>query len=204
MPDDDAQEDASPATHDDAVHDDAVRDDAWQSLIDEERARDAVRARTQRRVLRGLDVTEAGLIGTLWNLAEARGGVVVHTTAGRSVQGALTTVGADFVTIVGERRVTHVPLRALATLRPDPTVRHGEAAGVREQPTDVPLRDVLAEAATDRTAVSLVLRGVDSPINGTLTAAGRDVLTLAPDDRGRERLYVSLESVLEVVLFGSG
>ena len=174
------------------------------ALVDETRVRLAAQERARRRHLRELDLAEAGLLGTLWDLAEAQASVVVNTAAGRTVQGTLTTVGADFCSVRTARGVTHLPLEGIAALRPGPADRRRAATGVREQPTEVTLHDILAELAVERSTVMLSIQGLDQPVTATLAATGRDVLTLLPTEEGDEPLYVPLASLCEVAVFGSG
>ena len=172
------------------------------------RADDAAGARTRERWLRHQAEEEALFAGVALDLAESGAGVGIRTTAGRALHGRIMAVARDFCVLRQDSgTVTLVALHAVATLRPEPGYRAGEAASDRAAPVRAGLADVLAALAGDRPRVRLVAEGASEGVTGELRSVGADVATVrlegaAPGGGDGRTVYVRLESVREVTLLG--
>lgn len=173
----------------------AARLDAW---VAEARVDEAARARGRERWMLELAEQEATLGGVLLERAERAEPVVVRTLAGRTHQGEVDLVGADFVALRVVEGVLLVPQAAIALVRGAPG-RTGPvgAQGLR---SEVYLGAVLRELAADREAVLVVLADGAEAVRGVLQGAGDDVLALRVDGDPPARVHVPLAAVGEVLL----
>lgn len=174
--------------------------DPLVELLDEGRAGERAAARARERALRQVAEEEAGLAGTLVDLAERGSGVAVRTEAGRTHHGALVAVGSDYCVVRAESGAeVHLRLAAIATVRPHPGERHVAAAGDRRPASDLRLLEVLGRMAHDRMRMTLVTRGGDVVV-GQLLAVGADVVSVRLDGGAAEPCYVAAGAILEAVL----
>lgn len=175
--------------------------DRLAAFLDEERADEAVRARGRERWARQVATEAATFAATMVDLAEQHERVTLTTAAGRTHQGELRAVGADFLhleTAAGAQ--VYVRTDAVAAVRPAHGIRRGEAAGERDTTTAATLHEVLALAVGDRPRVH-VHSGAAEPLGGELRAVGDDVLSLRLDE-ARATVYVRLAAVTAVALVG--
>lgn len=168
---------------DDAAHDAALRERG------EARGRDAHAARL------------ASWVGTLRDLAERRLPVVLSVTGGRRHRGSLVGVATDHLALQApDGRLVLIALDTVRLLRPEPGRRVGTAMGDREVPVDRTLADALDRFADACAPVTLVLRDVVEPLDGTPLAVGEDVLTLRTSSVGTA--FVPLAAVAELIITG--
>lgn len=173
--------------------------DPLVELLDEGRAGEGAAARARERALRQVAEEEAGLAGTLVDLAERGSAVAVRTDGGRTHHGALVAVGSDYCVVRAESGAeVHLRLAAVATVRPHPGERHVAAAGDR-RPSDLRLLEVLGRVAHHRMRVTLVTRGGDVVV-GRLLAVGADVVSVRLDGGAAEPCYVAAGAIIEAVL----
>ncbi len=167
----------------------------------ETRDEDAARSRAQERWLHQQAVEDARFAGLLLDLAERGSTVVIGTTAGPVLRGRLVAVATDFAVLGhdgGQR--TFVALRAVATVRPEPGRRQGEAVADRSAPVDATWHDVLGGLAVDRPRVHVVSAGGAGAVVGELWAMGADVVTLRLDGQPRPTVYLRAEAVSHVTV----
>jgi hypothetical protein len=168
-----------------------VPPDPFADLVDRARADEARRTRSRQRWLRQQAEEDAGLVGTLVDLAEAGLAVTVQTTSGRTHHGVLAAVATDFVVLGG----VVVPTAAIALLRAAAT-----PTGDRPPPVELGLRELLAGASGHRPRVRVGVAGTDQPLVGELRAVGVDVVTIALDGERRHLCLVPLQSLTELAL----
>jgi hypothetical protein len=174
-------------------------DDPFVDLVDEARHGEAVRSRTRRRWLDQQRVDEGSVVGTLLDLADQAGTVVVRTASGRVHHGWIGEVGEDHCLLETTSCVTViVALAALASVRPRHLDGREPAVGDRRPATGRTLRDQLQRLAWSRPRVVLATRGVSEAVRGVLVAVGRDVVTLELDGDGP--CFVPVASVAEVAV----
>lgn len=174
--------------------------DPLVELLDEGRAGEGVAARGRERALRQVAEEEAGLAGTLVDLAERGSAVAVRTEAGRAHHGVAVAVGSDYCVVRADTGAeVHLHLSAIATVRPHPGERHVAAAGDRRAPFDLRLLEVLGRAAAERNRVTLVTRGGDV-VAGRLLAVGADVVSVRLDGGATEPCYVAAAAITEAVV----
>lgn len=167
----------------------------------EARVGSAAQSRVRERWLRQQAVEDARFAGLALDLAERRAGVVVGTTGGRSLRGRIAAVGRDFCLVRSEAgQASFVALSAVASLRPEPGGRAGDAASDRSATQSTTLVEVLSLLAADRPRVRVVLVGGEV-VAGELRAVGDDVVTLRLDG-GPAAVYVRTAAVTEVALVG--
>lgn len=163
----------------------------------------AARARTRERWLRQAAEEDARFAGLALDLSEARAGVAVRLTGGRTLHGHIAAVATDFCVLRhGDGAATLVAFAAIATLRPDPGFRAGRAASERGAPVEATLADVLLGLAADRPRVRLVVDGGGEAVVGELRSVGTDVATIRLDGEQGGTVYVQMGAVREVTLLG--
>lgn len=175
-----------------------------QALLDLSRADDAVKARIRERWLRRQASEDATFPAVLADLSQRGLSVSLRTSGGRTHQGVVVAVGEDFCTVRTVAGVdVHIALRAVAAVRPQAGFRLPAAADApaAARGTELDLVGLLARALADRPRVHLAV-GAGDPISGELEAVGADIATLRLDDG--QRIYVALESVLELSFLASG
>ena len=168
----------------------------------DERAGEAARSRMQERWLRRQAEEEARFGGVLLDLAEAAAGVAIRTTSGRTVHGQIAAVARDFCAVRHAGMATFLAFAAIATVRPEPGFRAGDAASGRAAPVGAGLGEVLGGLAGDRPRVRVVVDGGGDAVAGELRSVGADVVTLRLDGDAGTPLYLPLTSVREVTLLG--
>lgn len=165
-------------------------------------ADDAARARSRTHWLARQAAEEGTFAGALADLAERARPVVLVLRNGRTHQGVLTAIGADFCALrTPSGREVLVRTDALAAVRTAP----GEAitVGDRTLVHDLRFVDALARLAEHRASMWVGSHGIAEPLRGELRAAGRDLLVLRLEGTGATA-YVALESVAEISLTESG
>ena len=163
-------------------------------------AEEAARERSQERSLRDASVQSATFVGVLVDAAERGERVVVRTTTGRMLQGAIKAVGRDFVVVAGDASAAFVSLSGVAAVRLHPGRRAEDTAGDRVAPVRASLASVLAGVAVDRPRVQMGITGEPHPVTGELRAVGLDVVTIALD--GMTTAYVPFENLVELIVLG--
>lgn len=167
------------------------------------RADDAARSRMRERWLRQQAEEDARFVGVALDLSEAGAGVAVRLTSGRTVHGRITTVAKDFCVLRHDGgTATLLAFGAIATVRPEPGYRAGQAASERAAPVDATLADVLVGLVGERPRVRMVTEGGGEALAGQLRSVGADVATLRLDGERGGTVYVQLGAVLEVTLLG--
>ncbi len=168
-------------------------------LTDDERRRSAVDARRDGHTLRQQAREEGSFRGVLLDLGERDLLVAVATATGRTIRGAIRSVGFDFVGIrssSGEEAL--VPIASLTSVQAEPGSR--PSVGDRRVALDATLDVTLAGLAPDRPRVSVhTLDG--RTVTDHLDAVGRDVLALRAGPAGGTT-YVPLHAVGDVTLHG--
>lgn len=167
------------------------------------RTDDAARSRTRERWLRQQAEEDARFAGVALDLSEAGAGVALRLTSGRTLHGRIATVARDFCVVRhGSGTATLVSFAAIATVRPEPGYRAGQAMSERTAPVDATLAGVLAGLAGERPRVRVVTEGGGEALAGELRAVGADVATLRLDGAHGGTAYLRLGAVLEVTLLG--
>ena len=167
------------------------------------RVDDAARSRMRERWLRQQAEEDARFAGVALDLSEAGAGVAMRLTSGRTVHGRIATVARDFCVLRHDGgTATLVAFSAIATVRPEPGYRAGEAASERAAPVDAGLADVLVGLAGERPRVRIVVDGGGEALAGELRSVGFDVATMRLDGEHGATVYVQLGSVREVTLLG--
>jgi len=164
----------------------------------------AARSRSRERWLRQQAAEDARFLSVLVDLVEHGETVVVTTTVGTVARGRVVAVAADFAVVApgAPGQVGHatlVRLDAIASARPEPGRRTGEAVGDRSPATTATLADVLGGVAAERPRVTLVVGGAGA-VTGELRAVGADVITLRLEGSPPPTLYVRLATVVQVTL----
>lgn len=167
------------------------------------RADVAARSRMRERWLRQQAEEDARFAGLALDLSEAGATVALRLTSGRTLHGRIATVARDFCVVRHDGgTATLLAFDAVATVRPEPGYRAGQAASERGAQVDATLADVLVGLAGERPRVRVVTEGGGDALAGELRSVGADVATLRLDgDRGGT-VYVHLCAVLEVTLLG--
>ena len=167
------------------------------------RTDDAARSRIRERWLRQQAEEDARFAGVVLDLAEAGVSVGLRLTSGRAVHGRIATVARDFCVLRHEGgTATFLAYAAIASMRPEPGYRAGQAASERAAPVDASLADVLVGLAGERPRVRLVVEGGAEGLAGELRSVGADVATLRLDGAHGGTVYVHLGAVREVTLLG--
>ncbi|HUP70879.1 MAG TPA: hypothetical protein VM142_13850 [Acidimicrobiales bacterium] len=165
------------------------------------RASEAAGARVRERWLRQQAVEDARFAGMLVDLAEQGAGVSVRTTGGRTLQGRIATVAGDFCVVRHDGGMaTLVSFRAVATVRPEPGHRSGEADSARLPLPALDLAEVLARLAPERPRVRIIVEGGGEALAGELRSVGVDIATIRLDGDPPGTVYLQLDSVREVTL----
>ena len=167
----------------------------------DERADEAARSRMRERWLRRQAEEDARFAGVLLDLSEAGAGVAVRTAAGRTLHGQVAAVARDFCVVRHAGMATFLAFAAVATVRPEPGFRAGDAASERAAPVGAALGEVLAGLAGDRPRVRIVVDGGGDAVAGELRSVGADVVTLRLDGEGGA-VYLPLGAVRELTLLG--
>jgi hypothetical protein len=178
--------------------------DAFDDLLDRARADDAAQERARERWLKQQAAESATLAGTLLDLAEAGSPMAITTADGRTHQGEIVGIAAEFVALRSARGSVLIALDAVVSVRPRAAARTAVASGDRPPPLDLTLREALADAVDDRPRVLLTSRGAAEPVAGELRAVGQDVVTLALDGDERNACIVALHSLSTVSFLASG
>lgn len=182
---------------------------------------EAVLARQRERGLRQQAEELATFTGLLLDLAERRTPIVARTSSGRPYRGRLEAVTQDCCVLRDARRITLLPLSSLSFVRRVQAPGARDSTGDRGWPADAPwtraggatghrnavavsFGALLASLAGDRPRVEIVCAGAGPPLTGELRAVGADVLTIWLDADPPAPAYVSLSSVTEISVFGSG
>jgi hypothetical protein len=168
----------------------------------EDRADEAARSRMRERWLRRQAEEDARFAGVLLDLSEAGAGVAVRTAGGRTVHGHIVAVARDFCVVRHAGMATFLSFAAVATVRPEPGFRAGDAASGRAAPVAASLGEVLAGLAGDRPRVRIVLEGGGEAVAGELRSVGADVVTLRLDGAADSPVYLPLATVRELTLLG--
>lgn len=175
--------------------------DRLAAFLDEGRAEEAARARGRERWARQVAAEAATFAATMLDLAEHGEHVTLTTIAGRSHQGFLRAVGADFLQLQTPAGLPlYVRTEAVLAVRPARGTRRDEATGERDTAAAPTLHEVLALAVGDRPRVH-VRAGTAEPLAGELRAVGDDVLSLRLEET-RATVYVRLAAVTEVAVVG--
>lgn len=143
-------------------------------LLDDARHAEAVADRSQRRLLAEADEQDATLRGSLQDAAEVGAPVVLETTVGRRVRGAIRALAADHVIVDDAHGTAWVRLPAVTVLRGG-DVRAG--GGDRPERAPVAFAAALRTAVEARADIEVVFEG-GATARGVAIAVGRDVLTL--------------------------
>ena len=163
-------------------------------------ADEAARERSQERSLRDAAEQSATFVGVLVDMAERGERVVLRTTTGRMLQGAIRAVGRDFVVIAGDASAAFVSLSGVAAVRLHPGRRSEDTSGDRAAPVDASFAALLAGVAGDRPRVQVGVTGEPHPVTGELRAVGLDVMTIALD--GSTTAYVPMTNLVELIVLG--
>ena len=167
-----------------------------QRFTDEQRRADAADARRREHWLRHQAGEEGTFAGVLVDLAERNRLLAVQTRAGRTLRGAVRTLGTDFVGLSGVAGdSTLIPLTAVTSVRPEPDSI--ESLGDRTVTVAASFDLTIAELAADRRRVSVHTTGGDHHA-GLLWGVGRDLLVLRTDDAGS--VYLRLAALNDVVM----
>jgi hypothetical protein len=179
--------------------------DEVQRLLDEQRADQLADERSRERWLRRQAGEEGRFVGLLGQLVATRSPITLHTLSGGRHHGHIAGVGRDFCSLVSPGLVVHVPLAAVATVRPAPDAALPEPVlqGV-PHPADRLFSELVGRLAEQQPWVTVGLVGGGKPVAGTLTGAGMDVLTLALEGPDARPCYVRLGSVAELSVRVSG
>lgn len=165
------------------------------------RAEEAAGARVRERWLRQQAAEDARFAGMLVDLAEAGAGVTVRTTAGRTLHGRIAAVAADFCLLRHDGGLaTFLTFGAMATVRPEPGHRAGDADSARISPLALGLAEVLARLAPEHHRVRVVMDGGGEALAGELRTVGADVATVRLDGDPPATVYLQLGAVREVTL----
>lgn len=173
----------------------------------EARAEEAARSRAKESWLHRQAAEEATWAALVLDLAEQAAPVVVQSIHGRSHQGRLAAVGADFLLLAATdpsaaNRATFLPTQAIALLRPGLGVRWAPSAGDRQAGGQgVRLADVLAGVAADRPRV-IIGTGAAGTITGELVWAGVDLAGVRLDSEPPAVVAVRISALSELTLLG--
>ncbi|HUQ62662.1 MAG TPA: hypothetical protein VM121_02775 [Acidimicrobiales bacterium] len=186
---------------------DDVSSEGLERWAADARAAEVVDARVRERWLRTQAVESSTLAGTLVALAEQSAAVVVTTSTGRHHAGCVTMVGADFLAVQRNERISLISFAALASVEPSEPARavpiEGEPRPTSPNaPTAATLTDVLARAVGDRRR--LMLYAGDTRVTGQLLAIGADIATVRTDGDPAGLAYVPVASVSEASFLDSG
>lgn len=172
----------------------------WTS---DSRVDDAARSRIRERWLRQQAEEDARFAGVALDLSETRAVVALRLTSGRTLHGRIAAVARDFCVLRHDGgTATLLAFNAIATVRPEPGYRAGQAASERVAPVDAGLADVLVGLAGERPRVRMMVDGAGDALVGELRSVGADVATLRLDGERGGTVYVRLGSVREVTLLG--
>jgi hypothetical protein len=170
-------------------------DGELRALLDAVLAEERTGERARRRTIARAMTEDAGLVGTLIDLAEGAQEVVVRTSSGRAHRGRVRFVGADFVVLDAGIEVW-LQVSAIGSVTAERLLP--PAAGDRTG-ADVLLVEALDRLVSERATVTVVVPG--DVVTGTLVAVGADVLTIeAPG--GARRTYVSAGTGIELLRSG--
>ena len=174
--------------------------DRLDALLADAVAEAAGAERASTRMLREAAEQEATFIGSLVDIAERGGSVVVRAGASRSHRGKVRAVGRDFVILQeGDGAPALLALGSIASVREVDVTGH-DTAGQRRAPVGASLRTLLARLAAERPLVQVRCAGDDVALLGALRAVGADVVTLRLEADSRATVLVPLHAVTEVVL----
>lgn len=164
-------------------------------LLDDARQADAVAERVRRRLLLDADAQDGTFRGTLEGLAEDERTVLLHTAAGRQVQGRVCALAADHLVLTGGHGTVWVRLASVTVLRvPDGwAVRPG--GGERAPRPPIPLTAALRILVEEGAEIEVVLSGGDV-VRGMALAAGRDVLTVRDETGGHAFVHLDRCAVI--------
>ena len=167
------------------------------------RTDEAARSRRRERWLRQQATEDARFSGVALDLAERGVGVAVGTTTARTLHGRIVAVAGDFLVLRHDGGAsTFLALPAVATMRPEPGQRVGDAASERSSAVDITLSDVVTALAAGRPRVRVALEGGGEPLTGELRAASGEVATLRLDGEPPATVYLQLASLRELTLLG--
>lgn len=166
------------------------------------RAGEAAESRMRERWLRRQAEEDARFAGVLLDLSEGDAAVAVRTTTGRTLHGRLAAVARDFCVVRHAGLATFLAFAAIASVRPEPGHRAGEAASQRAAPVSAGLGEALAGLAGERPRVRIAVEGGSDALAGELRSVGADVVTLRLDGLQGGSVYVPLAAVREVTLLG--
>lgn len=173
-----------------------ARLDPHLDLLDEARLASAAEDRLQRRLLTAAEEQDATFRGTLEELAETGVDLVVHTTVGRRIRGAVRALSTDHVTLAGDHGRAWVRLDAVTVLRISDGAEVRPGGGDRTARPSVRLADALRDLVEDRSTVEVLFDG-GTGIRGTAVAAGHDLLTLR--DGNGDRAIAHLDRAVVVL-----
>lgn len=175
---------------------DELADAALQAMIDRQRRADAAGERRREHWLSRQAAEEGTLAGVLTDLGERAEPVAVATVARRTLHGLVTTVGVDFVGLIGPTdEVLLVPLDAVTTVRAEPGGRI--TLGDRTVHAAATLDVTLSGFAVDRPRIVLHTWAGEA-VSGDLWEVGRDLVVVRGSASGRA--YVPLDAVNDLVL----
>lgn len=173
-----------------------LADAALQAVIDRQRRVDAAGERRREYWLTRQAAEEGTLGGILVDLGERGDPVALSTAARRTVHGRVTTVGTDFVGLVGRSgEVVLVPLDAVTTVRIDPGRR--PTLGDRSVAAEGLLAVRLQVLTAERPRVVLHTWSGEA-INGDLVGAGRDLVVIR--GTASTRSYVPVDAINDVTV----
>jgi len=160
------------------------------------RAGNAAHVKRRQRWLEQQATEEATFVGTLTDLAESGGDVIVETSAGRRHAGRIEAVGIDFVALVALGRWVFIPLAAAATVRrvlagPQPP------SGARVGALDLTLLEALADQLPERPRI-VTWSGSGERITGLLAGVGHDVVTVRLDSDPPRAVHIAALSIAEI------
>lgn len=177
--------------------------DPYVELTDRGVLRDAIVARGRERGRRERAAELATWEGTLRDLAERGGRLVVRTAGDRVHRGVLLAVGIDHLAVRSANGGTVlIAADIVRSVRPEPGSVAPIATGDRERSQDRTLLEALALVIEERPEVVFALREIADPIAGRVVGLGEDVITLRVDGSEGATIYLPVAALREIVVPG--
>lgn len=175
---------------------DELADAALQAMIDRQRRDDAAGERRREHWLSRQAAEEGTFAGVLTDLGERAEPVAVSTVARRTIHGLVTTVGVDFVGMVGRGdELVLIPLDAVTTIRAEPGGRI--TLGDRGVQAAASLDVTLSGFSVNRPR-TVLHTWAGEIVSGDLWDVGRDLVVIRGAASGRA--YVPLDAINDVAL----